>query len=77
MQLTFGEECWVEIQDQVHGMVYQDLHRDGDILSVNLTAPIRLLLGKATAVEMLYNGRPFDLEPFTSQDQTAKLTISE
>ena len=77
LTLTFSEECWVEVQNDVRGMVYQDLHRNGDRLEVNAESPLRVLLGKATAVEMLYNGRPFDLEPFTSQDETAKLTISE
>ena len=59
--------------DNLHGLIYQDLHRNSDTLTVTGTAPFRLLLGKATAVEMIYNGRPFDLEPFTSLDDTAKL----
>lgn len=77
VELSFIDECWVEVSDPFNDPVYQDLHRDGDVLTLNASLPVRILLGKATAVQMIYNGRPFDLEPYTSGDDTAKLTISE
>ncbi len=77
VELTFTDECWVEIMDGQIGNVYNDLNRDNDVLTVYGTAPFEILLGKATGVEMIYNGRPFDLEPYVNQDKTAKLVISE
>lgn len=77
IELSFSDECWVEVNDDQHGLVYQDLHRAGDVLTVYGSAPFEVLLGKASGVEMIYNGRPFDLEPYTGRDRTAKLTISE
>ena len=77
LTLTFTDECWVEISDGQFGLVYHDLNRDNDVLTVYATLPFRVLLGKATGVEMLYNGAPFDLEPFIGPDNTAKITISE
>ena len=77
IELSFTDECWVEVNDTLHGLVYQDLRRVGDILTVRGSAPFEVLLGKASGVEMIYNGRPFDLEPYTGRDRTAKLTISE
>ena len=77
LELTFSEECWVEIEDGALGLIYKDLNREQEVLTVYGTPPFELLLGKATAVEMIYNGRPFDLEPFIGQDRTARLTVSE
>lgn len=77
LELSFTDECWVEVEDDARGLVYYDLNRDGDVLTVYGTAPFEILLGKATGVEMIYNGRPFDVGPYISQDNTAKLTVSE
>ncbi len=77
LELSFPDECWVEVEDDQIGLVYSDLNRSGDVLTVYGTAPFNVLLGKATGVEMLYNGRPFDLAPFVGQDDTAKVTVNE
>jgi cytoskeleton protein RodZ len=77
LELSFKDECWVEIDDGKHGVIYNDLNKSDDLLTIYGTAPFKVLLGKATGVEMIYNGRPFDLEPHISRDRTAKLTISE
>ncbi|MFT7221355.1 MAG: cytoskeleton protein RodZ [Candidatus Azotimanducaceae bacterium] len=77
MVLSFKEECWVEIEDSEHGRVYSDLNRAGDVLTVYGTTPFKVLLGKATGVEMIYNGRPFDLASYVGSDNTAKLTVAD
>ena len=77
IELSFTDECWVEVNDALHGLVYQDLRRVGDVLTVYGSAPFEVLLGKASGVQMIYNGRPVDLEPYTGRDRTAKLTIGE
>ena len=77
IELSFTDECWVEVNDTLHGLVYQDLRRVGDVLTVYGSAPFEVLLGKASGVQMIYNGRPVDLEPYTGRDRTAKLTIGE
>jgi cytoskeleton protein RodZ len=73
--LSFDDECWVEIADNQFGLIYNDLNQVNDVLTIYGTAPFKVLLGKATGVEMIYNGRPFELEPFISRDRTAKLTV--
>lgn len=77
VELSFSGECWVEIADDTRGLIYNDLNREGDVLTIYGTAPFEILLGKATGVEMIYNGRPFEVGPYISQDETAKLTVSE
>ena len=77
LELSFSDECWVEIEDSQFGLIYNDLNRANEVLTLYGTAPFKVLLGKATGVEMIYNGRPFELEPFISRDRTAKLTVSD
>ena len=75
LELSFRDECWVEIADNQFGLIYNDLNQVNDVLTIYGTAPFKVLLGKATGVEMIYNGRPFELEPFIRRDRTAKLTV--
>ena len=75
LELSFRDECWVEIADNQFGLIYNDLHQVNDVLTIYGTAPFKVLLGKATGVEMIYNGRPFELEPFINRDRTAKLIV--
>ena len=77
LSLTFSEECWVEVSDSLHGSVYYDLNNEHDVLTVYGSSPFEVLLGKAGGVQMLYNGVPFDLEPYIGPDKTAKVRITE
>ena len=74
--LNFSEDCWVEVTDSRYGVIYFDLNTETDVLTLLGTAPLDVLLGKATRVEMFYNGVPFDLGPYIGVDDTAKLEIS-
>jgi cytoskeleton protein RodZ len=76
LELSFSDECWVEIEDSQFGLIYNDLNQADDVLTIFGTGPFKVLLGKATGVEMIYNGSPFELEPFVGRDRTAKITVS-
>ena len=75
LELLFSDECWVEIEDNQCGLIYNDLNRGSDVLTISGTGPFKVLLGKATGVEMIYNGNALDLAPFVGRDRTAKLTV--
>ena len=75
LALSFKDECWVEIADNQLGSIYYDLNQANDVLTIYGTAPFKVLLGKATGVEMIYNGGPVELEPFIGPDRVAKLTV--
>ena len=77
IRLTFFDECWVEIEDARQERIYNDLHVVNEVLTVQGTAPFEVLLGRATRVEILYNGRPFEFDPHINQDETAKITVSD
>ena len=77
LEISFTDECWVEVGDSEQGLIYHDLNDDGDVLTIYGTGPFEILLGRATGVEMIYNGRSFDVESYINQDKTAKLTVSD
>ena len=75
LEFTFTEKCWVEIKDADGETIYGDLNRDSDILTVYGTAPLKILLGRSSAVTLRHNGTEIDLGLHTRSDQTARLTV--
>ena len=49
----------------------------GDELEVIGAAPFQILLGKASAAQVRFNGQVVDLEPHTTREFTARLTVGE
>ncbi len=71
------ESCWVEIADATGYLLYGDLNQSGDELEVIGAAPFQILLGKASAAQVRFNGQVVDLEPHTTREFTARLTVGE
>jgi cytoskeleton protein RodZ len=77
VQITTEESCWVEVADAEGRLLYGDLNQAGDELEVIGTAPFQVLLGKASASSLRFNGQLIDLEPHTTREYTARLTLGE
>ena len=77
VQITTEESCWVEVADAEGRLLYGDLNQAGDELEVIGTAPFQVLLGKASASTLRFNGQVIDLEPHTTREYTARLTLGE
>ena len=71
------ELCWVEVADATGYLLYGDLNQSGDELEVIGAAPFQILLGKASAAQVRFNGQEVDLEPHTTRQFTARLTVGE
>ena len=71
------ELCWVEVADATGYLLYGDLNQSGDELEVIGAAPFQILLGKASAAQVRFNGQVVDLEPHTTREFTARLTVGE
>ncbi|MEK9889527.1 MAG: RodZ domain-containing protein [Gammaproteobacteria bacterium] len=71
------ESCWVEVADATGYLLYGDLNQSGDELEVIGAAPFQILLGKASAARVRFNGQVVDLEPHTTREFTARLTVGE
>ena len=72
-----AESCWVEVADATGYLLYGDLNQSGDELEVIGAAPFQILLGKASAAQVRFNGQEVDLEPHTTREFTARLTVGE
>jgi len=75
LEFRFSDECWVEVTDATGESIYGDLNRTGDSLVVYGTAPFDVLFGKATAVQLAFNGESIALSEYTSADLTAKVKL--
>jgi cytoskeleton protein RodZ len=71
------ESCWVEVADATGYLLYGDLNQSGDELEVIGAAPFQILLGKASTARVRFNGQAVDLEPHTTREFTARLTVGE
>ncbi len=75
IEVTFSDECWLEIEDANSESIYGDLNRSGDVLRVSGTAPFTLLLGRAPAVTILFNGEEIDISRSITSNDTAKVIL--
>jgi cytoskeleton protein RodZ len=72
----FSGNCWVEVEDADGMALYKDLNRNGDAIRITGAAPFSILLGKAPAVSLLFNGNTVDIERYTTADDTAKVRLT-
>ena len=76
LEFSFSGECWAEVYDSSNELIYQDLHRDGDQVTLLGTAPFTILVGDARYVELLYEGTAVDIVPRRG-DVVARMVVGE
>lgn len=74
LTIATSADSWVEIVDGAGQRVEMDLLRAGSRRSYHGNGPFRLLLGRASAIELVYNGKPVDLGPHT-RGNVARVTL--
>jgi len=74
LELSFVDDCWVEVKDLDGRLLYGDLNRAGSSLKLIGRAPFRLLLGYAPGVEMTFNNEEIDLVP-SIRNNVANVTV--
>jgi cytoskeleton protein RodZ len=72
--LRFEHDSWVEIKTAGGVILMSQLNLAGTEKTVEGAAPLKLVIGAATGVKLLYNDGPVDLAPHTSSD-VARLTL--
>lgn len=60
LDLTFRETCWTEIHDGTGKRLFYDLGKAGQHIRYETVPPVRLLLGNAQGVDVVYGGNPVD-----------------
>ena len=63
LRVTFVDECWVSVEDQAGEVLAMRVKPAGSELNVSGATPLKVLLGKAAAVdEVFFNGKPVDID---------------
>jgi cytoskeleton protein RodZ len=68
------EEAWIEIRDSADRLLLSSLNPAGGERVVRGRPPYSLVIGNASHVQVLYNGKPVNLAPHTRSD-VARLTV--
>jgi cytoskeleton protein RodZ len=74
LAIVTSADSWVEIIDGSGAKIEMDLLRAGSRRDYNGTGPFRMLLGRASSVEVFHNGEKVDLAPYT-RGNVARLTL--
>ena len=61
VRLSVNEESWIEVYDAYDEQLYMGLAEAGEVIRVEGTGPLNLLLGNTPGVSILYNGK--EVEP--------------
>lgn len=73
-RLMFTRESWVEVRDGQGRIIFSQLNPAGTAQAVSGLPPLRLVVGNASGVRLLFNDRQVDLAPYTQVD-VARLTL--
>lgn len=76
LTLSFTGDCWVRIQDATGKVLALGIKSAGTNLRLSGQAPYNLTLGKASAVQLTFNGDAVDLSGY-SDERAAKLTLGD
>lgn len=74
LQLGFREESWVEVTDRYGEVIFAELVPRGVARSITGAAPLSVVIGNASGVDLVYNGKPINLSLHTRVD-VARLTL--
>ncbi len=72
--LKFTGECWIDVRDSAKTFKVVGKQRAGKEIVLDGKPPYKIILGNASQVQLLVNGRPYDLSPYT-RGNVAKLTF--
>ncbi|MEM7542642.1 MAG: RodZ domain-containing protein [Pseudomonadota bacterium] len=74
LSLKSAGEAWIEIVDADRKQLFYDLMRNGDSVSVSGTPPFSLLIGNASAVELMYQGESVSIMEY-ARDGVARFEL--
>jgi cytoskeleton protein RodZ len=75
LNLRFSQACWVEVLDAGGKRLLGGLIEAGSTRSLTGTAPLRVVLGNAAAVELRLGGQPVSLAGLVRHDGSAHVLI--
>ncbi|WP_179957453.1 RodZ domain-containing protein [Exilibacterium tricleocarpae] len=76
LELSFTDECWVEVTDAGGKVLIADLQRAGQTVSLSGAAPFNIMLGNARAVAVTLNGAAVAVNPQSGR-KTLRFIVGE
>ena len=74
LQLGFRDESWVEVSDRYGEVIFAELVPRGVARAISGAAPLTVVIGNASGVDLVYDGKPINLSLHTRVD-VARLTL--
>jgi cytoskeleton protein RodZ len=76
LRLKFNDESWTEIRDKDGKILSKQANARDSELFLNGRAPILLVIGNATSVQLYFRGKKVDLAPYiNTANDVARLTL--
>lgn len=76
LEMTFSDECWVQVTDSAGNRLVGSLQRDGDRIDVSGRVPIQVVVGAVDAIEQIrFDGEPVDMSGFRVVNNRAEFTL--
>lgn len=74
IKMTFQAQSWVEVRDRDDRIVFSQLNPAGAVQHVQAQPPLNVVIGNASGVKVIYNGKAVDLAPHTKVE-VARFTL--
>jgi len=74
VKMAFDAQSWVEVRDRDDRIVFSQLNPAGAVQHVQGQPPLNVVIGNASGVKVIYNGKPVDLSPHT-RVEVARFTL--
>ena len=76
LEMTFSDECWVQVTDSAGNRLVGSLQRDGDRINVSGRLPIDVVVGAVDAIESIrFDGQPIDLSGYRVVNNRAEFSL--
>lgn len=75
IELSFTEECWVEIADALKEAKFSGMMQAGDKRTVQGKPPFTLVLGNPDAVQLSINGKADDLKRYAAKSSKIRFEL--
>ncbi len=75
IKLSLKADSWIDIRDANDQKLLHGLYRTGATRELKGTAPFQVFLGNAPAVQVEFNGKPFDASKFVKDNKTARFAL--
>jgi len=76
LNMTFSNDCWLEVTDAAGKKLFSGLKRKGETLDLAGHSSYTLKIGAPAAVQIQFQGKPVDMSRFIRTNQVARLTVS-